>query len=676
MNNTPITLIQIARALSLSPGTLSNWQKRYDDFPEPAQVLVRRRLYLLEDVQAFMQRHGLKTGDVNAAVDRKVSDEQRLVNYLSNELRDTTAIGPEMIHAIAAAAFRLYPQLNEFRKNHGEPHSIENDLAVGAQLLWQESVNEMPIDISRWNDAPHSVDPIKFAEALRQYLRKISGRQFGGQYTTAPSVARLLSKIANGLDVLDMCSGYGNLLREYHRGSHRLVGQEINGTVASISRILAFLEGYAVEIHNEDAIATFHPEWISNGFDAIAIDPPMGVRIHDDQINPNDLRWTFKPQTKVHHADDFWIQSALAYLRSSSIEISFRAALHLRSGWFFDGSEGPMRDALLKSGVVEAVIALGSGASAGSGITTNILVLRKVGTVLNSVRMIDAREAGHLVNGQRSYSNQEIDSIVAALKNYGSSSNNSTIKVLDVSLQEILENGSVLSVNRYITEAQQVKKLDESIRIFDDSIKALESVISKMGSVINQTDARPLALIKEKFDSEFRNHPLNQSGTDNALIDTLFKNRPQGSEWNRDLIFPDDIVVCTAGVQVGQAVTGHEFLARRIQWSKVWILRIRSYAVNPRYLETWAKYGGLEIQIRPYVSGSTVPMLAKRDLDRVEIPIPSPATQDVIALWGDMVTNMINVFTNFGDLESEFLESIKGLGASFFNDINKQGGQS
>lgn len=299
MNSTPISLVQISSALSLSPGTLSNWQKRYEGFPEPASILGKRRLYRMEDIQAFMARHDLKTGEANSATNRKVSEEQRFVNYLTNELRGNHAMGPEIVLAIAATAFRIYPQLHEFRKNHGTPHSITADLMLGTELLVRGAKNDADTDVSDWKDAPASLDPVALAVALRYVLEKTSGRQYGGQYTTSPSVARLLSKIATGLEVLDMCSGYGNLLNEYHRGSRRIVGQEINETVAAISRVLAFLEGYTVEIYNEDSIATFHPEWIRDGFDAIAIDPPMGMRLRDDQIDPNDLRWTFFPQSKT-----------------------------------------------------------------------------------------------------------------------------------------------------------------------------------------------------------------------------------------------------------------------------------------------------------------------------------------------------------------------------------------
>jgi hypothetical protein len=168
-------------------------------------------------------------------------------------------------------------------------------------------------------------------------------------------------------------------------------------------------------------------------------------------------------------------------------------------------------------------------------------------------------------------------------------------------------------------------------------------------------------------------YPLNQTGSDNSPVISLFKNRPQGSDWTRDDVLSDDIVVSTAGSQVGQALMGSEVVERKVPWSKVWIIRIRSHAIDPRYVEAWAKYGGLELQIRSLVSGSTLPMLAKRDLDRVELPIPSKETQNIIALWGEMISSMTNVFKNFSDVQNDFLTSIRSLGTSFFSNFKNDG---
>jgi hypothetical protein len=66
-------------------------------------------------------------------------------------------------------------------------------------------------------------------------------------------------------------------------------------------------------------------------------------------------------------------------------------------------------------------------------------------------------------------------------------------------------------------------------------------------------------------------------------------------------------------------------------------------------------------------------MLAKRDLDRVELPVPSKETQMVIVAWGEVVSSMANVFKNFSDVQNDFLTSIRSLGTSFFSNFKNDG---
>ena len=168
-------------------------------------------------------------------------------------------------------------------------------------------------------------------------------------------------------------------------------------------------------------------------------------------------------------------------------------------------------------------------------------------------------------------------------------------------------------------------------------------------------------------------YSLSQTNSNNSPVISLFRNRPLNNEWTRDEIFPDDIVVSMVGSRVGEALMGSEVLERNLRWSKVWIIRTQSRVIDPRYIAAWARYGGLEIQIRPLVSGTTVPMLSKRDLDRVQLPVPPDETQKVIALWGEMVTSMANVFKNLGETQNEFLNSIQNIGTSFFADLSNKG---
>lgn len=667
-----MTLVQIARALSVSPGTLSNWQKRYDDFPAPAGFDGNRRFFRISDVQNFMKRHDLKAGSFNGAVENKNSRETKLISLTVAVLRDHVHAGNEIILAISAIAASTISKVQSQEDRlmgdgrHTDAKNLQVDITSGLEIFNRLNSFERESLFKEWSTIASELDQQKLAAGIRRLLKDLSGRKVGGEFTTSQSVASLMSKIANALDVLDLCSGYGTLLREYRRGSRRRVGVEINASVASISRLLAFIEGYEVEIYTEDSLSTCHQEWLTDGFFGVVVDPPLVLRLRDHQINQNDLRWTFMAQSRRHQAEDFWIQSTLSYLKPSIEGVPHRGVLLLRGRWFFENAETAMRDALLKFGLVEAVVALGAGSSSSAGVPMNLLVLRKgiVGTT--TVRMIDAQKSGRSVRGVREFSRQEIDTIVGALNGNLEGDPDGMIKVLDVPIVEILENGSVLEVRRYINEtAEQVtvetglNKANLAVHEFQNRLEQLQNAIEMFKPTETITKLTQKGIV-------FQSVPIAGQQGNKALLSSLFKNRPSDRVWTKDDIVDSDIVVCLVGFQAGRVLLGSEFHAEDTKWSKVWILRSASSEIDQRYLATWARYGGLDLQIRSLVSGTTLPTLTKRDAERVLVPVPSMEVQEIIAQWGDLVQVLSLAMSSITESQSDLLESIHALTTAIF----------
>jgi type I restriction-modification system DNA methylase subunit len=368
--------------------------------------------------------------------------------------------------------------LNEATVTAKDPNG---DLRAGLDAIKMLPDHVISEILQAWHGAASKIDRRRVSGALRRYVDETSTRKLGAEFTTSTSVAKLIEEITSGLDVLDMCCGYGTTLREFRRKTRVRVGQEINHEVATLARLLARVEGYEVEILNEDSLAVCHTDWLRIGFHTVIVDPPMGVRLREDQVSPTDLRWTHSAVARSTQAEDYWIQSALAYLRPSSVEAPFRAVVILRSGWFFDGSGGPFRDALLKAGVVEAVISLGSGTKMSTAIPVSILVLRKAGIGSAKVRMIDATEAGRVRRGVRELELEEIKAIAAAMNGRETGQTISTVKVLDVPIQEVLQNGSVLDVRRYLPNDRSAASLGMAVKELNKVVDLLSKAFRAIG---------------------------------------------------------------------------------------------------------------------------------------------------------------------------------------------------
>lgn len=100
MTSDKMLLIQIARSLGLAPGSLSNWQRRYDDFPEPSTIVGRRRLYRMADIKSFMARHDLSSVP-DSSSKRAKAKEPDLVVATFDALRNELEIGIDLAVTLA-----------------------------------------------------------------------------------------------------------------------------------------------------------------------------------------------------------------------------------------------------------------------------------------------------------------------------------------------------------------------------------------------------------------------------------------------------------------------------------------------------------------------------------------------------------------------------------------------
>jgi hypothetical protein len=248
------------------------------------------------------------------------------------------------------------------------------------------------------------------------------------------------------------------------------------------------------------------------------------------------------------------------------------------------------------------------------------------------VRFVDATEAGNLVRGRRSLATSDIDLIVSAVNGDAVAGADSKIKVVDVPVSEIIANSAVLQSSRYLEIADALPSAEEVQFNLELRNRVHSSLVSDYMALVNSTVAE-IAVKTLRSDSNVGAQEILVGDLIHSAspIEILFKNRMKGNEWTRDDIVSSDVVVNLAGSTVGQAVRGSEFHENRLTWNRLWVLRTRSQDIDFSYLFAWARFGDLQQQIRPMVSGTTIPTLSKSDIVRVRIPIPPLDVQRQIA---------------------------------------------
>lgn len=286
----------------------------------------------------------------------------------------------------------------------------------------------------------------------------------GGEFYTPRAVVRMMVALVDpkpGTEVYDPCSGSGGMLilaRDWvaeHGGDPRnlrLVGQEYNGGVWSISKMNLLLHGIPdADIRNGDTLA--EPMHVSGGelerFDRVLSNPPFSLNYSREGMDrENRFRWGWAPEAGKK-ADLMFVQHMVAVLRANGV-----AATVMPHGVLFrGGTERDIRTALLDDDVIEAVIGLAPNLFYGTGIPACVLVLRAPGSKpaerAGKVLFINADAEFRAGRAQNHLMPEHVEKIVAAYREYAGIPGYAKV----VTREELRAGGDNLNIRRYADSA-------------------------------------------------------------------------------------------------------------------------------------------------------------------------------------------------------------------------------
>jgi hypothetical protein len=633
MNPKHLSLSQIAEELEVSPSTLSQWQKRYkDDFPQHVEEVGQRRFYRLADIKAFIARHDFSAGKPNTR-------QQDPIWQTADILRATNASDMDSVLVIAFFAClwshhrdtlqEIFREGNDALKRVEKPLLVNSREVVERLKLSESQIHQIALIWLEKTPRASAEDCELICNKLRRFINAAWDKA-GPTYVSSKSLAKLINKIGRGLEILDIAAGIGVALDEYRREAQNLVGQDINAEVIYLQRLLEFIQfgDPTRELFVSDSLSDYRPEW-KNKFDVVICDAPMNVKSKLESFRTDDERWIFLKETSSQSQTDYWIQTALAYLRIG------RGIVVVPAGWLSNGPEQAMREALVSGGYIEAVIELGGGLSSGTNIPVSLLILRKTNPPVKQVRVIDATELGELVRGRRTLSTDEIAHIVAVLNGQIEEElaeyqdGLKSIYFKDISLGELLDNDWVLQPRRYRQEKKAGKDSAEILSEIGDLIKAVDNKLAELQEKLKSEEIKKnVGFVLSIKNPERHSFKLGNLYDITSAVEISFKNRSADTKWTTDEINSEDIVVCLTGTQIGNCMYGHEFVESETPWTRILVLRIHdSNFVTPAYVYAWLKFGGFRTQVERFAGGTLLRTINKKDVSRIEIPIPSLETQ-------------------------------------------------
>lgn len=316
-----------------------------------------------------------------------------------------------------------------------------------------------------------------------------------GEFYTPQAVSKILTKIAisgqkekKGLSVYDPCMGSGSLLLNAKKyaaepGYIQYYGQELNTSTYNLARMNMFLHGIVPDnqhLRNGDTLDADWPTGEETEFDMVLMNPPYSAKWSASSGFLQDERFSdygvLAPKSKADYA---FLLHGLYHLKNNGT-----MAIVLPHGVLFrGGTEGKIREKLLRSGNIYAVIGLPANLFYNTSIPTCIIVLKKHRDG-RDVLFIDASKKFNKGKKQNEMTDEHINEVLELYNKRETVDKESFL----ASFEDIEKNDFNLNIPRYVDNFEEEEPVDLNALLLD---------MKKTDDELEQVQGEFVSLLKE-----------------------------------------------------------------------------------------------------------------------------------------------------------------------------------
>jgi len=515
-----LTIGEVAKLFKIHPDTLRNWEKAGKI--TPLRVGPRQdRKYRRQDIQTLADEMGSKLtlaqleqflwksadilrGKIDSSDYKKyifgllfykrisdVWDEE--YQKVISEYNDKTLAEADYNHRFQVPKDCKWSVITETSENIGQKlndifdkitnvnspklDKIFDDLDFANKDRFpNETLQRLTNHFSQYNFGSNYISSDLLGDAYEYLIKQFAadaGKK-GGEFYTPREVERIIIGIVKPHKkdhVYDPTVGSGGFLLEAYnylkdKSDEQVArtlyfyGQEINISTFAIAKINMFLHGLdSADIRRGDTLA--NPQFLNNigmlqTFDIVVANPPYSIKDWEFELFKSDKygRTEGYDQPPMKNADYAFILHIIKSMNSNG-----RAGVVLPHGVLFrSGSEGRIREQIIKNDLLETVIALPAKLFYGTGIPAAILIFNrnKQEHKKDKILVIDGEHDYQEGKNQNFLRKQDVDKIIKAYDKYEDVGKYARV----ITLKEVKENDFNLNVRRYIDSSDEQSEIN------------------------------------------------------------------------------------------------------------------------------------------------------------------------------------------------------------------------
>jgi len=312
----------------------------------------------------------------------------------------------------------------------------------------------------------------------------------GGEFYTPECVVKLLVRMIEPYKgrVFDPCCGSGGMFVqsekfvEEHNGTIddiAIYGQEYNYNTWQLAVMNMAIRGIGAKIEHGDSFHNDHHKGLKADF--ILANPPFNSSDWGGERLKDDVRWKYgMPPT--NNANYAWIQHFIHHLNPSGIAGFVMANGALSSS---TSNEGAIRENLVKTGLVDCIVALPDKLFYTTGIPASLWFVsrdrynHKYRDRHDEILFIDARQMGKMIDRRhRELTEEELEKIANTYHSWRNKKGDyEDVKGFckATEIEEVKKNSYVLTPGRYVGTDFEL----EDDEVFEEKMKRLTNELSQ-----------------------------------------------------------------------------------------------------------------------------------------------------------------------------------------------------